>query len=787
MEKLSFKIAWRNLLKDKGFTLINLGGLAIGIAAALLLLLYVANQWKFNTQYQDAENIYEVKANSLDHAGKIIGTTDLSPNSLAAAMKAEISGIKNTAFITWPTKTLLVNGNTGVKVENRLAEPDILKILSYKFISGTAETAFQRPNSIILTRSTAHKLFPHTSAFNKAIKFMNFASLTVTGIIEDFPENISYSFESLVSLNENQGIFPKAAQWDNFSFYTLLSLKPGVKVDDFNLRIKDILHKHNDKSMNEPFIYPILKNNLYGEFVNGKPAGGKIDQVRIFIGLSIGILLIACINFMNLATAKAGKRAKEVGIKKTIGASRASLIGQFLLESVLMVMFSFIIAIVIVEISLPLFNSLLNTRLSLSSLDKLNWAYVTIAILLTGIISGSYPAFFLSSFDPVNTLKGKVRQGSSSITLRKILVVVQFSFAMFIITGTIIVYKQLQFIKNRPMGYNSDALVEMPMEGMLFQKYESLKNRLLQSGAVTAMCKTTSSISTQNSITSGLEWEGMSPSAKTLSFNQIITTDDFSRTTGIKMLLGRDFDKKISSDSSAILFNRTAVKAMNITDPIGKKVLYLGTKRTIVGVFQDIIWADPGKKEMPMVVGWISSIPNVITMRLSRTQNTTTALATISKLTKELNPVYPVELTFVDQLYQVKFERERVLSMLSNLFGGLAILISCLGLLGLSAYSAELRTKEIGVRKILGASHTSIITLLSWDFVKMVLIAITISIPISYQLMNLWLSNFDFRIEISAFMILLSALAVLIIAYLTVSYQAIRVAIANPIDAIRYE
>lgn len=337
------------------------------------------------------------------------------------------------------------------------------------------------------------------------------------------------------------------------------------------------------------------------------------------------------------------------------------------------------------------------------------------------------------------------------------------------------------------MGYNSDALVEMPMEGMLFQKYESLKNRLLQSGAVTAMCKTTSSISTQNSITSGLEWEGMSPSAKTLSFNQIITTDDFSRTTGIKMLLGRDFDKKISSDSSAILLNRTAVKAMNITDPIGKKVLYLGTKRTIVGVFQDIIWADPGKKEMPMVVGWISSIPNVITMRLSRTQNTTTALATISKLTKELNPVYPVELTFVDQLYQVKFERERVLSMLSNLFGGLAILISCLGLLGLSAYSAELRTKEIGVRKILGASHTSIITLLSWDFVKMVLIAITISIPISYQLMNLWLSNFDFRIEISAFMILLSALAVLIIAYLTVSYQAIRVAIANPIDAIRYE
>lgn len=787
MEKLSFKIAWRNLLKDKAFTLINLGGLAIGIAASLLLLLYVANQWKFNTQYQDAENLYEVKVNSIDYAGKITGTTDVSPNALAAAMKTEISGIKNTAFITWPTQTLLVNGNTGVKVENRLAEPDVLKILSYKFISGSAETAFQQPNSIILTRSTAQKLFPHTNAFNKVVKFMNFASLTVTGIIEDFPENIGYRFESLVSVNENQGIFPKAAQWNNFSFYTLLSLKPGVKVRDFNSNIKDFLNKHNDQSVNELFIYPILKNNLYGEFINGKPTGGKIDQVLIFIGLAIGILLIACINFMNLATAKAGKRAKEVGIKKTIGASRTSLISQFLLESVLMVLFSFIIAVLIVELSLPLFNSLLNTKLALSGLGTLNWGYVTIAILLTGIISGSYPAFFLSSFDPVNTLKGKVRQNSSSITLRKVLVVVQFSFAVFIITGTIVIYKQLQFIKNRPMGYNSHALIEMPMEGMLFQKYESLKNRLLQSGAVTAMCKTTASISNQNSVTSGLEWEGMSPSAKTLSFNQIITTDDFSSTTGIKMLLGRDFNKKTASDSSAILLNSSAVKAMNMTDPIGKKVLYLGTKRTVVGVFQDIIWADPGKKEMPMVVGWISAIPNVITMRLASTQNTAAALATINRITKELNPVYPVELTFVDELYQTKFERERTLSMLSNLFGGLAILISCLGLLGLSAYSAELRTKEIGVRKILGASHTSIVTLLSWDFVKMVLIAVIISLPISYLLMNSWLSNFDFRIEISAFMMLLSASAVLMVAYLTVSYQAIRVATSSPINAIRYE
>nr|WP_068892217.1 FtsX-like permease family protein [Pedobacter panaciterrae] len=787
MEKLSFKIAWRSLWKNKGFTLINLGGLAIGLASSLLLLLYVANEWKFNTQYKDAENIFEVKINSLDYANKVVSTTDVSPNALAGAMKAELPGIKGAAMITWPVQTLLVNGTTGIKVENRLAEPDILKVLGYKFISGTAETAFEQPNSIILTKSTAERLFPDGSAFRKSVKFMNFANLTVTGIIEDFPENIGYRFESLVSLNENQGIFPKDPQWNNFAFLTLLSLKPGVRVDDFNRSIKNFLNKHNDKAITELFIYPLLKSHLYGDFVNGRPIGGKIEQVRIFIGLSIGILLIACINFMNLATARAGKRAKEVGIKKTIGATRASLIKQFLLEAILMVLLSFIISIVIVELSLPLFNNLLHTKLTLSTPGVLNWCYVAFFIFITALLSGSYPAFFLSSFNPVSTLKGLVKHDFSSVVLRKVLVVVQFSFAVLLITGTVVIYKQLQFIKNRPVGYNSTSLVEMPMEGMLFQKYDALKNRLLQSGVVSAMCKTTASISTQNSTTSGLEWDGMLPADKTLGFNQIITTSDFSNTTGIKMVMGRDFSKEIASDSSAILLNTSAIKAMNLQNPIGKKVLYLGTKRTVIGVFDDIIWADPSKKEMPMVIGWISSIPNVITMRLNTEKTTKDALAIISKITKEMNPAYPVELKFVDSLYQEKFERERVLSILSNLFGGLSIFISCLGLLGLSAYSAELRTKEIGIRKVLGASHVSIVSLLSWDFIKMVLIAVGIGLPVSYILMSTWLAKFDFHIEISGFMMFCSAGVILVIAYLTVSYQAIRAASANPINAIKYE
>jgi putative ABC transport system permease protein len=787
MEMLSFKIAWRNLWKNKGFTLINLGGLAVGLAASLLLLLYVANEWKFNTQYADAQNIYEVKVNYLDHSNAVTRTGDYTPNALAATIKSEFAGIKDAAMITWPTKNLLVNGNQSIKVQNRFAEPDILKILSYTFVSGDAQTAFQKPNSIILTRSAAKRLFGNLPALNKAVKFMNFAGLTVTGVIEDPAQNMDYQFESLVSLNENQGLFPKDALWDAYSFYTLLTLKNGVNPDTFNSGIKRALVSHNPNAAAEPFIYPLLKSHLYSEFKNGVPAGGRIQQVRIFIGLALGILLIACINFMNLATARAGKRAKEVGIKKTIGASRTSLVRQFLLESVIMVLMSMVIAITVLEVTLPIFNNLLNTKINLGYLSETDWLLVLLGVLMTGVIAGSYPAFYLSSFTPVETLKGIIKISNTSVSLRQTLVVLQFTFAVLLITGTIVIYSQLQLIKNRPVGYDSNHLVEMPLEGMLFQKYDLLKSRLLQSGVVMAMCKTTASISTKNSSTNGLHWDGMSPADERTDFNQIFTTDDFATTTGVKMLMGRDFTEKMASDTAGILLNRSAVKVMNLRKPLGKQVSFAGTKRTVIGVFDDIIWADPSRKEMPMVVAWGKFMPDVITMRLNPFETTAAAIARISRITKELNPVYPVELKFVDSLYQEKFERERTLSLLSNLFGGLSVFISCLGLMGLSAFSAELRTKEIGIRKVLGATRFSIVSLLSWDFVKMVLIALLIGLPVSYLAMNAWLAGFDFRVEISALMMTGAAGTVLIIAYLTVSYQAIRAASADPIKAIKYE
>lgn len=787
MEELSLKIAWRQLWKAKSFSLINLGGLAIGLCAAILLLLYVASEWQFNKQFANAENIYEVKVNVLESEKQAVSTGDQTPYPLASAMKAKLPGIKQVAAITWPSQILLVNGQQSIKVQNRLADPAILKVLSYKFIEGDANSAFAKPNSIILTQSTANRLFGANKPLGKSIKFMNFASLTVTGIIEDQPENMSYRFESLVSLNENQGIFDKNPKWDNYSFYTVLQLNEGVHAEEFNHQFQDFLKLHDQQATVAPFIYPLLKTHLYGEFKNGKPSGGRIQQVWIFIGLALGILLIACINFMNLATARAAKRAKEVGVRKTIGASRTSLILQFLLEAVLMVVLSLFLAVILAEVCLPLFNRLLHVNLSMGMLGFGQWTAILVLILITGILSGSYPAFYLSSFAAASTLKGTVSAHPASVKLRKVLVVLQFSCAVFLITGTLIIHKQLQFIKDRPIGYDSKQLVEMPIEGQLFQKYELLKSRLLNSGAVSAMCKTSGSISTQNSSTNGLKWNNMSEADKSVNFNQLITTDDFTKTTGVRMVLGRDFNKKMASDSAALLLNLTAVKAMKLQNPIGQQVWFGGRQRTIVGVFEDIIWADPSKKEMPMVIAWVSFLPDVITMRLNPEKKTSEVMAIISKITKELNPVYPVEMKFVDQLYQQKFEKERTLSILSNLFGGLSIFISCLGLLGLSAYSAELRTKEIGIRKVLGASNVNIVKLLSWSFVKMVLIAIAVALPITRYAMDSWLMKFDFHIQISWWMMVLSSISIILIAFLTVSYQAISAAKSDPIKAIRYE
>lgn len=790
MYQLNFKIALRNIWKNKTSSLINISGLAIGLAACLILLLYVSYEWTYDSQTKDPPNTYKVLMNDHGLNGDIIGTGGNTTNTIAPLLKSNYPLVKAASRIDDAGKRLIANGQQGLKRVACFADPDLLKIFDYTFIAGDANTALAAPYNIILTESTAKQLFGTNDVLNKSIRFDNKIELKITGVIKDLPGNTSVSFDYLMPWTLNETLVPwiKEPSWGNYNYRTMVRMQPGTAIDEFNKAIRGVIKKHANWSSQQLFLFPLYKLHLHDTFVKGKSTGGKIEQVRLFMGLAIGILLIACINFMNLATAKSEKRAKEVGIKKTIGATRGSLISQFLMESMLLTVLSTIFAVVLIELCVPLFNSVLNIQLKITYSNLYIWIGLLGVVFLTGLISGSYPAFYLSSFNPIQILRKRTtKDGLFSISLRQILVVGQFSFAIILIIATAVIYKQIQFIKNRPIGYQVNELVEMQQEGDLEVKFDLLKERLLQSGAVISLYQSSGTISKVTSSFSGMDWPGATEEEKRTDFMQIATTYGFIKTTGIKLIGGRDFSPEFASDSLALMINATAAQVMNLAHPVGQVVTFQGQKRTIVGVFEDIILGVPTTKTAPLTVAFSKGWPGNITMRLNTAHTVQENLTTIEKVVKTINPAYPVEINFVDELYAEKLQTEKVLGTLSNLFGGLAIFISCLGLFGLAAYSAEQRTKEIGVRKVLGASVTSLMQLLSLSFLKMVVVAIIIAIPVASYLMNNWLKNFEFHTTVSWLIILLTAVSTLAIALFTVSFQAYKAAKANPVDALKYE
>lgn len=792
MFRINLKIAFRNLLKHKTASMINISGLAIGLAASLMLLLYVQYQWSFDKQFGNTENTYHLMVNFYGADKSITGTGMQAPNVLPAVLKEETPEIEHISRVLWASRRLLANGQNSFKVESRYADPDLLRVFKFDYLSGNPEKAFDDPNSIVLTESTAIKLFGRSDVLNQTLRFENQANLKVTAVIKDLPSNFTYGFEALApwKLFENLNQWPAVPNWGNYSYFTLLTLKPGSNAGAVNAKIKNTIARHTGTKTVEaaPFIYPLEKYHLYGHFTNGISDGGQIEQVCIFIILALGILAIACINFMNLSTARSQKRAKEVGIRKTIGASRGSLVMQFLLESFLLTIFGVIVAIVLVELLLPAFNGLLNTKLQMDYSSPLNWLGVSGLIIATGLLAGSYPAFFLSSFNPVQSLKKTLGfKNKFSLSLRQSLVITQFSFAIVLIVATLILNQQLQHLRNRPLGYQTDALVQMPHEGNLYPKFDLFKERVLQSGAVTAMSQSSGSIAFQNSNVNGLEWKGMKEGDKKISFDYIQTTHDFLKTNNIRLVAGRDFSKAHASDSSAVLLNETAIKLMGLKNPLAEQIVLNGEKRPVVGIFADVLWDEPGRAQHPMVISFNAGNSDFITMRLNTSRSIQENLGQISKITKEINPDFPVEITFVDSLVAEKVEHEKMFSVMSNLFAGLCIFVSCLGLFGLSAFSAEQRTKEIGVRKVLGASVSGIMALLSLSFIKTVMIAMLLAMPVGYLLMDQWLMQFDYRISIGPAVFLVTGLTTIAIAMLTVSWQAWRAARTNPVEALKYE
>jgi putative ABC transport system permease protein len=790
MFKLNFKIALRNIWKNKTSSIINIVGLAIGLASCLLLMLYVSYEWSFDKKFKGSENVYQVMTNFIDAKGNFQGTVDLTSNAIAQVIKQEIPDIDAISRISNNGEQLIAYGENSFKKESKYADPDVLKIFNYEFIAGNPLTALNTPHSVILTEQMAHLLFKNGDALNKSIRYNNEADLTVTGIIKDLPANSSNTFDFLMpwSLFETLSDWVKRPDWGNYNWQTVVRVNDQASIPLINSKIKGMIKKNSENSTDESFIYRLSDRHLFGKFVNGKTAGGDIERIYLFIALAFGILLIACINFMNMATAKSERRAKEVGIKKTIGASRASLISQFLTESVLLTVLSVLVAIVLVEVLLPTFNNLLKIQLSIDYYSSGYWMGIAGVILLTGLLSGSYPALYLSSFNPIQTLKRKItRTKAIPVNLRQVLVIGQFSFAIILIIATLVIYKQVQFVKNRPVGYDLNLLAEMPQDGELGKKFDLFKTELLKSGAVTALCQSSGSLSNSGSSFWNFEWPGMSKADKDVIFDQIATTYDFTKTNGIQLVAGRDFSKSFASDTAALMLSSNAVKLMGLKNPVGTPVKYHGNEFTVVGVFKDFIWGSPYFTDKPMVVAFSKGWGGQITMRLNPDNSLSKNVELITQVTKQINPAYPVDLKFVNDLYAKKLQGERVLGILSNLFGGLAIFISCLGLFGLAAYSAEQRTKEFGVRKVLGASVASIMQLLSVSFMKMILAAIVIGVPAAYYLMHKWLESFEFRTPISWWIIVAAISGTTVIAFLTVSFQAYKAAKANPVDALKYE
>lgn len=785
------RIAFRNLWRNKSFSTINILGLAIGMAAALLIGLWVQNEFSYDSFYTNANRTYLLYTRA-----EYNGTTDAWPrvtSRMAPQLKKDYPEIEE-AIRFRRVYFLLTQGEKRLNIEGDFADSGFLKVFDLPLLKGNPGTALNSPQGIVLTEHVAKNLFGDEDPMGKIVRVDSNENFTVTGVLKDLPGNTEFTFQYLLpwAYLDRLG-WQREDRWTFTNTTTYVMLKPGVSQAAFDARLAKFLKPYipsdGQFASRKTFTQPISRIHLYSRVENGRLVGGLITMVRLFMVIGIFILLIACINFMNLSTARSEKRAKEVGIRKVVGALKSSLISQFIGESILLAVLSFILAIGIVQLSLNSYNQLIHGRLQLDWANPWFWMASLAFVLFTGLIAGSYPAFYLSSFRPVAVLKGAFKKVNALVTPRKVLVVLQFSFAVILIICTIVVEKQLNYARHRDVGYDQDGLMFTFVQGDVLKHYDLIKRDLIASGAATSVTKLYSPITAVWNETTSLSWPGSNDEDKKRYFNLYQTDADFVKTTGTKLVAGRDIDLKIyPTDSTAMLLNETAVKIMRLKDPIGATIKNEdGVNCHVVGVISDFIIESPYNTINPMVVQALQTSYPVVHFRLNPANPVSEDLAKAEKIFKEYNPRYPFDCFFVDEFYSRKFSAQQQQGTLGLLFAGLSIFISCLGLFGLASYMAETRTREIGIRKVLGASVAGIAGLMAGDFVKLVLIAVLIASPIAWYAMNSWLGTFDYRIHIGAWIFLSAGTLAVMIAVVTVSYQAVKAALANPVKSLRTE
>jgi putative ABC transport system permease protein len=802
------KTTLRSLFRKKTYSFLNIAGLAIGIACASMIFLWVEDEMAFNHNFAKRDLLYHVMQNEKSDRG--ISTNGSTPGPLAAAMKAEIPGVKNSGRLSWAMDELAVVGDKSIKENGIYADPSVLSMYTLPFVRGDAASAFRQVQSVIISESMARKFFGEDNPIGKTIKmnanqgYSADGLYTITGVFKDLPANCYYHFQWVSPYEAWETANPWVKPWDNPMAETIVELDPSASAAVIDKQLTHYLGTKVSGAKNTLFLFSMNDWHLRANFENGVQTGGTIRYVHLFSLIAIAILLIACINFMNLATARSEQRAKEVGVLKVMGAGRSRLIGKFISEAIVLSFLAVGLAIGLLYLLLPAYNTLVNKQLSINLFQFSHWSALLAIAVVSGLVAGSYPAFYLSSFNPVFVLKGtarfrtspkrgttlwtkfKIKTSASAVFVRKGLVITQFATSVILIVCTVIIYQQVQHIRNRDLGYTRDKLVYMDLQGNMKKNFEVLKTRLLATGYVENAATSLHDALHVYSYGAGYSWQGKDPNMKVPIHSNVVSPEYLS-TMHMQLISGRDFYPTPGVDSTNWIINESMAKLMGKEGKVGGILTSGQYHGQVVGIIKDFVYNDIYGSGAPLVLFPGLYGATVMALRFKQNAPLSQALAATESLIAADNPGHPFEYKFADENFDALFSTETLIGKLAGVFATLAVFISCLGLFGLAAYTAERRAKEIGIRKVLGASAQGLAALLSREFAALVILSCGIAFPIAWWAMSGWLQGYEYRTTIHWWVFVIAGALALAVALLTVSFQAIKTALANPIKALRSE
>jgi ABC-type antimicrobial peptide transport system permease subunit len=782
--------AWRTIVRSKLYSGLNILGLSMGMAVALLIGLWVFNECSYDDFLPNNQQLYLVRRNyygngdTVNYAGSSL--------KLADALRNRIPEIQYVAETDGGKPHGLMVGDKKLYRSGTCVAGDFLKMFQFSMAQGNIAAALNDPYSIVLTQGTAKALFGDANPINKIVRFDDKDNLTVTGILDDLPANSTLKFSYLVPFSylEATDDFTRRARHANFewnAFQLFVYAKPGVSYAQLSNKIKSIEHSDKDNFMSvktDVLLQPLQHWHLYARYENGQEAGGIIQYVRMFSMIGLFVLLIATINFINLTTARSEKRAREVGVRKAIGSQRKHLILQFLLESLVLTLIAFFFSLMLVQLSLSDFNRLAGTEIHLPLSNASYWLVLLGGVLVTAVAAGGRPAFYLSSFHPAKVLKGPLQTGGASTIPRKILVVLQFSCSIALIISTITIYRQIQHARNRPAGYDMNRLVTTDMNNDLAKNYGAIKHEMLEKGIAESITWASVPITGTGMHRDVEQWPGKR-AGETVDMGRIVVPEGYFKTMGMTLKEGRDFAGP--ADTLNVIFNEAAVKLLRLKAPLNQTIGYWDSKMKIIGIVKDALTASPYMPADPTIFFYDPYPRGAMMYRISAQVSPHSAIRNLTTLFNKYNPAFPFDYRFADASYAAKFDFEVLVGRLSGLFAAFAVFISCLGLFGLAAYLAERRTKEIGIRKVMGASVSSLWLMLSKEFILLVSISSCIASPIAFYFLQGWLQKYSYRVDIGFKVFLISAFAAVVITLLTISFQAIKAATANPVKSLRTE